>query len=608
MLVTLLALPADAARNLSTPAQLPSWARSLPGKPMVVVASDTPADWVVDRPANLAVVLVPRGQGDSALQIAVDRPYQPVYRVQVFSPPTLAPVARGDVVLVSFLARSPSAEAGASGVIAYRLQRTGPPWDAPASGTITLGSEWKRVYAAGVAGDDFAAGQLSVAFHLGLQRQTIELADLTVLNLGPGVDLSALPINRLTWPGMEADAAWRNEAQQRIERYRMAPLTIRVTDAAGQPLAGADVHVLQTARAFHIGSVIAPAYFHEPDASSPRSRQARELFLRLFNRATTPIYWADWGWPGQREPYLAAARGLHERGIPTRGHVMIYPAFRFMPDEAVRLRDDPPRLRERVLEQIREIGEATREFRFAEYDVTNELRDCTDLHELLGREAVAEWFAEARRVVPGSKLALNENNILEQGGATQANQDLYLDWYRFLRDRGVAPDVLGFQGHFGEDFTAPELVWQILDRFARETDAELQITEFDVNTLNEDAQAAYLVDFMTACFAHPRITAFTMWGFWQGDHWLPNAALFRTDFSPKPAALAFERLLASWTTDARLKTDGNGTARVRAYLGEHTVHVSLGSQTANVNVRLTQADLPVLVTAVVETAATPPAR
>lgn len=570
-------------------AAVPAWAAGLPGAPTVVIDGTDLSGWTVVRPEGLAVREVAGEGGIRAYRVEVDLAYVPVYAVQVLTAATTGAVAKGDVVLVSFLARSPSAVAGASGVMLFRLQQTGPPWHAPAGGSATLSTEWKRFFVAGIADEDYAAGTLSMAFHMGQQRQVLELADVVVLNLGREVDVRALPLTKLSWPGMEADAPWREEARRRIERYRMAPLEVRVVDEGGRAVAGAAVEVRQTSRAFQVGSFISTAYFQEPHASSPTSVKAREIFGRLFNRATTPIYWADWGWPNNREAYLAAARWLHEQGIPTRGHVMIYPTYRFMPAEAVALRDDPPRLRQRLVEQVREIGEATREFGFVEYDVTNELRDCTELHELLGREAVAEWFAEARRVVPGSKLALNENSILTGGGATKGNQDLYLDWYRFLKERGVAPQVLGFQGHFGEDFTGPERVWEILDRFARETEAELQITEFDINTLDEAAQAAYLVDFMTACYAHPRVTAFTMWGFWEGDHWLPRAALYRTDFSPKPAGLALERLLESWSTRASLTTDGEGRASVRAFLGGLEVMVTHEGRTERREVTLSAA-------------------
>ena len=246
---------------------------------------------------------------------------------------------------------------------------------------------------------------------------------------------------------------------------------------------------------------------------------------KLFNRATCPIYWADWGWPNKRTNSSAIAKWLHDHDYTVRGHVMIYPAFHFMPKEIEKLRTIRPNCRREFLQQIREIAEATKPYGFREYDVTNELRDCTTIYKIVGREAVADWYAQARSVLPNARMALNENTILTDGGITKTNQDIYLDWYRFLKSHGQAPDVLGFQSHFSENFTAPETVWAILDRFAKETDAELQITEFDINTLDEEAQADYTRDFMTACFGHPRITAFTMWGFWEPSHWLPKGRL-----------------------------------------------------------------------------------
>jgi hypothetical protein len=246
--------------------------------------------------------------------------------------------------------------------------------------------------------------------------------------------------------------------------------------------------------------------------------------------------------------------------------------------------------------QVIEISEATKALGFREYDVTNELRDCTDVHALLGREGVAEWYAEARKILPAAKLALNENTILTNGGATVANQDLYLDWYRILKAAGQAPDVMGFQAHFGESFTGAETVWAILDRFARETAAELQITEFDINTADEEAQAAYTRDFMTACFAHPRITGFTMWGFWEGDHWLPKGAFWRKDWTPKPNAKVLEDLLTrAWWTRATATTDAQGRATVRAFLGEHAVTATVGGAPVAAVARLDQAGKAVTV-------------
>ena len=207
---------------------------------------------------------------------------------------------------------------------------------------------------------------------------------------------------------------------------------------------------------------------------------------------------------------------------------------------------------------------------------------------------MAGWYAEARRVVPQAKLALNENTILTDGGVTQANQDAYLGWYRYLKSQGQAPDVLGFQGHFGENLTGAEAIWTILDRFARETDAELQVTEFDINTRNEEAQGAYTRDFLTACFAHPRISAITMWGFWEGDHWIPAAAAYRRDWSAKPNGKVLEELLTkTWWTDTTVTTGPDGRATVRAFLGTHSVSASLGGREITRRVVLNEAGMMV---------------
>jgi hypothetical protein len=70
------------------------------------------------------------------------------------------------------------------------------------------------------------------------------------------------------------------------------------------------------------------------------------------------------------------------------------------------------------------------------------------------------------------------------------------------------------------------------------------------DTHDEEAQAAYTRDFLTVCFSHPRVTGFNMWGFWEGDQWLPAGAFYRKDWSPKPNGKVLEELLTrTWWTD-----------------------------------------------------------
>ena len=90
-------------------------------------------------------------------------------------------------------------------------------------------------------------------------------------------------------------------------------------------------------------------------------------------------------------------------------------------------------------------------------------------------------------------------------------------------------------------------------------------------------QGDYTRDFLTAVFAHPAVTAFTMWGFWEGDIWQHNAALYRQDWTPKPNGVALEAPLKSWRTDATATTAADGTFKLRGFRGDYDVVVSGGA-------------------------------
>ena len=553
-----------------------------PGLQPVVLFSGTDAGGLRAGGEGVVTSVVPvTGQSFvSARQVRVPAGLTPAWRATLHVEPVPQPIAKGHLVLVAFWLRAPEASGGRSGVVQAYLERSREPWTAlgDASGTCT--AQWRQLFVIGEAGEDYPAEGLHLALHLGQQEQVLDLGGFVLLDLGAGVDRSKLPRNTLTWPGIEPEAPWRAVAAKRIAEVRQSWLSVRVLDADGKPVAGATVALRQRRRACAIGSFIggeSPIGMHGAEAQAQYTR----LYRELFDRATVPIYWADWGWPNRRDDYLALARWAAGTGAVLRGHVLIYPGWQFLPKELQALKTDPKALQARFLAQIREMGVALKGIPLREIDVTNELRDLTEITALVGREGVAEWFAAARVAFPGVKLALNENTILSNGGLTTANQDLMLDWYRFLKQRGQAPDVLGFQGHFSEAVTAPEMVWRILDRFATETSAELQITEYDFSTLNQEAQGAYTRDFLTACWAHPRVTGLTLWGFWQGDHWLPSGGSWNKDWTPKPAGEVLIDLLGKqWRTNVDLSTGSDGRAACLAFRGELHATASFAGRSA----------------------------
>ena len=521
---------------------------------------------------------------DWAIHVQVAARTANAYDVQVLTPPTTIPLKKGDHVLAVLNVRCMAAPDD-TGVFSARIQGTRPSWAGIGSTDVAVGKVWKRVYIDGQAQQDFGAGQYDLSLHLGIQAQTLEFGGIALLDLGPNVDPAKLPFTPITYPGQEPDAAWRKAAAGRIEKYRKGDLDVRVVDADGKPVPGARVHVQMQRHAYGFGT------FLECDVVTgvgPDADRLRAWTLKLFNRCTTPIYWADWGWanPDSRKTYLECAKWAHDNKLATRGHCILYPGWQFLPAAVKTLQNDPAALRKRLLEQVVEVTEATRPFNFSEYDVCNELRDLKEIHTLLGRDAVAEWFKVARSHAPKSRMAINENMILTRGGVTQAEQDTYADWIQYLIDQGQGPDVIGMQGHFGEAVTGPDTVIRILDRFAKFGKA-IQITEFDLITRDERGQARYTRDFLTAVFSHPATDAFTMWGFWEGRMWQPPGALLRKNWTLKPNGQAWaDVVFKEWWTDVMAVTGPDGWSTTRGFLGDYAVTVSVNGKVKSTLVKL----------------------
>lgn len=115
----------------------------------------------------------------------------------------------------------------------------------------------------------------------------------------------------------------------------------------------------------------------------------------------------------------------------------------------------------------------------------------------------------------------------------------------------------------GDELGRTDTVWEVLDRFHNETGLPIAITEYDFETTDEDLKADYLRDFLTAAFAHPAVESFTMWGFWEGRHWRPDAAMFNQDWSETPSVQVWRDLvLEEWMTDQTLLTDAGGRLAV----------------------------------------------
>jgi len=558
------------------------------------------------------------GEFASSQVIAVsDMPFAQAIRVNITQQPstpwsvqlimsTTGEVRTGDVGLVCFFVR----RVGGGGSFdevqgAVKHQWSVADWDAVSyTGFRVGGGDWRQIVVPFQSPLELAEGEHSLVVHLGTAVQELDIAAIRLINYGDTWALRDLPDTTADYEGRELDAAWRAEAAARIEQYRKGDLTVRVTDALGTPLAGTAVRAEMTRHAFGFGSAvtgrmlgITPA---EYDALPTWAKSGwtmsdvetyRAIVEAFFNKVVleNTLKWTRWETAKSNTDHLfrmdwidRSLAWLGEREIEVRGHTVCWcPMDSDNGTGGGPLETVLDRLYPHMVDEWPTLGT-----RVQEYDVlTHPIGWGTImLEDLYGRAVYAEVISLATLLGPHAEMWLNEDGVL----AGLGNVEAYEQFTRDLIALGSPPDGVGFQCHFTShsDLISPEQAYEVLDRFAAII-PNLQINEVDVTTYDEQLQADYLRDFMTVAFSHPNMHGILMWGFWEGRHWSPQAALFRKDWSAKPAAFAWVNLVFNeWWTDEQGPTDAAGEFDVRGFLGRYDVTAECRGHAATVTAEL----------------------
>ncbi|HYC70256.1 MAG TPA: endo-1,4-beta-xylanase [Opitutaceae bacterium] len=543
-----------------------------------------------------------------ALHIETSRDLSPAWAAEVRTPLTRA-VESGDVALVRFHARAlSSADETGSGLVRVAVQLASAPYTQSLETTMSVGPEWREYLLPFSFRQALAAGAAELTFGLGFKRQVIEIGGVEIRHYGKAVAPADLPRTRFTYAGREADAPWRQAAIERIEKIRKSNFMIEIRDAAGAPAAGAKVRVEQVRSAFQFGTAVqfrrlvaaelagreaalqsesgrVPSH-DEIKAIDQDNRLYREKFLEFFNAASPendlkwPAWEGDFGAGYDRANTVAALRWLKERNIPARGHVLVWPGWRNLPESVRKLHREKKdaEIPARVKKHIAEITAATAGL-LDEWDVLNEPYDNHDLMGLFGPDIMVEWFTAAREGAPDAVLYLNDysNHDLV---ADKAHCENFFRTAKFLLEKGAPLTGLGLQAHIGNEPNPPERVLATLDVYAT-LKLPIRFTEFDINTEDEELQADYTRDFLILAYSHPSVVGVQHWGFWERAHWRPRSALFRADWSEKPGAKVFRALvLNQWRT--RLQGAVGASAKVggRGYHGDYKVTVEHNGKVA----------------------------
>ena len=368
------------------------------------------------------------------------------------------------------------------------------------------------------------------------------------------------------------------EAGERIERHRKADATVRVVDASGKAVPGAQVDAAQVQHEFLFGCNASPVLgYDDPEMELTYERE----FAALLNYATLGFYWGSYE-PEEGKTDAARlerqARWCRERGIATKGHPLVwhiaYP--RWGPADADETR---ARLRERVTDIVG---------RFAglvdKWDVVNEATVSAGADNGVGRWAkrdgplamVRESLDWAHSANPNACLIYNDFNL----GAD------YDRLAQGLVEAGAPVDAFGIQSHMHGGEWPLTTAWETCEAYAR-FGKPLHFTELTVlsgqhgsregrpwptTPEGEARQADYVEKLYTVLFSHPAVSAITWWDFMDGGWQGAPAGLVRADLTPKPVYDRLMRLVkGAWWTQTTTQTDENGLARFRGYLGRYRV-------------------------------------
>lgn len=487
-------------------------------------------------------------------------------------------VHKGDVLLLSFYTRSLQSkkETGESflEISLDRFPNGKYEWPPLLERGMSFGNQWMLTQIPFVASRDVLKGDLALILKCGRFPQIFEVGGISLLNYKQSKKLSDLPRSIVHYDGDAPDAAWRKVAAERIEKYRKAPLTVKVVDASGKPVSGAAISVKMTKNAFAWGTATASQRIL--DTNDSNSKIYRDTLLRYFNKVVLENEMKAKNWSRFNETQTQnGINWLKSHDIPVRGHVMVWPSWQHSP-HLEKYKSDKEALREAIFTQINE-QTTQMKAQFTEWDVINEPYAHHNIIDSLGGpEVMVKWFQAARKNLPDVKLFLNDYTMFH---AEKAGSDHFYNTVKFLIEKGAPIDGIGEQGHIGGTPPGIEYILSRLDRFA-EFGLPIQISEFDITSDDDDFKARYLRDFMTAIFSHPATSGLVQWGFWEGQHWIPAGALWDKNWNVRPHGKVFTELVSkTWRTEVEVKTAKDGAYSLNAFLGNYDIRVTFNGKT-----------------------------
>jgi GH35 family endo-1,4-beta-xylanase len=372
---------------------------------------------------------------------------------------------------------------------------------------------------------------------------------------------------------------WRRRADERIERLRTADFDVELFAPDGRRLRRAEVRVTQTRSHFRFGTCVDGV----ADATHEDDRRYRAFILDHFN---TLVCCSAMKWSAnervQGQPTYEVADGwvrfAEANGLDVHGHCVFWALDPFNPEwvrelSGARLKRAMKRRLDSVMSRYRG--------RLISWDVNNEMLDGRFYAGRLGPRIRRWMFQRARKRDPATPLFVNDRfmfrNLLRAALLSHQIDELI--------EAGADVGGIGLQHHECQSINlgdgeaedsamTPDAIWQILDALARH-DLPLHLSEISAVAESDERRADVLEAIYRIGYAHPRVDAIILWGFWEKRIWLgSNAAIVNADWSLNAAGERISQLLLDeWRTNETVRTDAWGMATFRGFYGRYELVV-----------------------------------
>lgn len=393
---------------------------------------------------------------------------------------------------------------------------------------------------------------------------------------------------------------WKEEAKNRIDKYRKNTLNIKIVDKKQNPVDGAIVSVKQIKHSFQFGAVVEGSF-----TSSKYADKYKSTFLKLFNSAgfENGLKQKQRGNPKEKA-CMEVAKWFYNNNILLRGHALVYDGEKFLrKDEKKVLKNNKIKKHAKAQKLTsmleKHINHGIKTWNVTAWDVLNEPIANHTVNDLTDTNMLVHWFKKAdecRKIYKKDniKLYVNENRIIS---GTTKNTFIRPKQYKQIIQKAIAEGApiegIGFQSRIKNGFIKPEEMFRRLNYFS-DLNLPYQATEFEVRDQPKfkytDEQKQQLVEqFMLIYLSHPNVEGIWHWTFNNNEKGTKPWALFNYNGTPTVCGKQWMRTYFNdLSTNKVLQTNKNGYANTRAFRGEYIIQITYKNRTQSVKAKFSK--------------------